>query len=516
MQFLLRSFFLQVMNTRAIVYTLTGIIGYFLFWSLVHPEFLSFQEQNQCLLLTWDYFKTYAVLMGGPADYLAEFITQFFFYPVLGAFLFALILGGIQYLIWYVSPSTPYSFPLSFVFPLLLLSLHGNQDVMLTYSLSLLMVLLLFALSKHAKWYITVMTQIILCYLTGPLALLYAGMTCVTRWKTGMCMAATAVMALIIGHFLLNDSYPIYTTWKGCFYFRLTLKETDIPNLMWLIPGLMVISLLASRKLAELANSFSGRYLYTFEVISILLTGTLGGYFAASSYDENTSTVLEQIYLIRGGKWDPLLTKADKYCQSEIPVMKSEVSCTAVNLALAMKNKMTEHYNDYPQCGPNGLISLSYHDNISGIASMEALFRLGLVRQAERYAFEMQESISNHKKSAHLTKRLAECAIIEGNYKIAQKYLCALKQTMFYSDWAKNALLYLDNEELVAHHPIWGKIKSFQLAKDTDSFFLKSHIPYYLQQLYLRNPENELAKSYLVMYLNYLNYGNRAVAGSNR
>lgn len=505
MQILLRSFLsLQVMNFRAIVYTLTGVSGYFLFWAFLHPEFLSFQEQNQCLLLTWNYFTSHAMLMGGIADYLAEFITQFFYYPVFGAFLFALILGGIQFIFWIISPSTSISHPLSLIFPLLMISLHSNQDVMLTFSISLLLVLLLFALSRNAHWCVLVFIQVLLCYLTGPLALLYAGMMSTNRWKSSIYLAVTAAIAIIAGHFILNASYPTYTIWKGCFYYRHTLKEVEIPNLIWLIPVLMTLSLLISKKLPTLKPGFSGRYLYTFEVISILLTATLGGFYAAASYDTNTCAVLEQLYLIRGGKWDQILKKADKYCQSEIPVMKSEVSCTAINLALAMKNKMTECYNNYPQCGPTGLISLSYHDNISGIASMEALFHLGLVRQAERYAFEMQESISNYKKSAHLTKRIAECSIIEGNDKIAHKYLCALKQTMFYRDWAENALLYLNNEELVAHHPIWGKIKSNQLEEDTSTFFLKTYIPYYLQQLYLKNPENELAKSYLLGYLNYL------------
>ena len=70
--------------------TLLGLTV-FLFWWLLHPGALAFQEQNQLFLFTWDYFAERIVVSGGLADYIAEFITQFNYIPLLGETLMAIL-----------------------------------------------------------------------------------------------------------------------------------------------------------------------------------------------------------------------------------------------------------------------------------------------------------------------------------------------------------------------------------------------------------------------------------------
>lgn len=62
-------------------------------------------------------------------------------------------------------------------------------------------------------------------------------------------------------------------------------------------------------------------------------------------------------------------------------------------------------------------------------------YELGMLNTARRFAFEAQESIPNSQKSGRLTKRLAEVAIIDGQYELARRYLHLLKQTFAYSKW---------------------------------------------------------------------------------
>ena len=47
-------------------------IGIFLFWAIGYPHALSYHEQNQLFLWTWDYFTERLSVAGGLADWLGE------------------------------------------------------------------------------------------------------------------------------------------------------------------------------------------------------------------------------------------------------------------------------------------------------------------------------------------------------------------------------------------------------------------------------------------------------------
>ena len=51
-------------------------IGMFLFWYVAYPQALSYQEQYQLFLWTWDYLVERLSLPGGFADWVGEFLCQ--------------------------------------------------------------------------------------------------------------------------------------------------------------------------------------------------------------------------------------------------------------------------------------------------------------------------------------------------------------------------------------------------------------------------------------------------------
>jgi hypothetical protein len=71
-------------------------IGIFLFWYVAYPHALSYQEQYQLFLWTGDYFIEKVSLPGGFADWLGEFIVQFYYVEWLGALLLALLFVVLQ------------------------------------------------------------------------------------------------------------------------------------------------------------------------------------------------------------------------------------------------------------------------------------------------------------------------------------------------------------------------------------------------------------------------------------
>ena len=80
---------------RRIVILLIFALAIFLFWWLAYPHALSYQEQYQLFLWTGDYLVERLSVAGGLADYIGEFLTQFYYIPWLGALILALLFFGI-------------------------------------------------------------------------------------------------------------------------------------------------------------------------------------------------------------------------------------------------------------------------------------------------------------------------------------------------------------------------------------------------------------------------------------
>lgn len=113
-------------------------IGVLLFWGIGYPHALSYQEQYQLFLWTTDYFRERVSVAGGLADWLGEFITQFYYYPWAGAVLLAILYMLLQQLVAKLLPSSFYL--LSFVVPILLWWHVGNVSVLLSYVVALVLV----------------------------------------------------------------------------------------------------------------------------------------------------------------------------------------------------------------------------------------------------------------------------------------------------------------------------------------------------------------------------------------
>ena len=81
-------------NIRALLSILFVGIA-FLFWAIYYPFHLLYQEQYLLFLYIPSYFFDKLSYPGGVGEYIAEFLTQFYYYPYLGALIVALLLGGI-------------------------------------------------------------------------------------------------------------------------------------------------------------------------------------------------------------------------------------------------------------------------------------------------------------------------------------------------------------------------------------------------------------------------------------
>lgn len=490
----------KAQNITHWVITLLLGTGIFYWWWKAHPEALSWHEQNQMFLYTSDYFWNRATMPGGLCAYVSEWLTQFYYYPTLGAVILALIMMGIYRRTSYIlsrGDKAQSAYPaLALIVPCVLWCMMGDEQIMLCYACALYSVLLLSGcILNTPNRGLTATALIVGYYLLGPISwvipLTHIANEIRSHYKTRDILCDTSlyivltIICLGITYYVLDPSYPWAVIWQGIFYHRAIIFDLEAPASLWLMP-------LAVPVLMWL-NQFKTKSNLTI-VLSMLIAGATGGGLKAN-YDTDKYEQLRQDYLIRSGKWEQILKDAQEHQPH------TEMSCSAVNLALAMTNQMPNKMFDYYQCGINGLIVSQKRDNIQMLPTMEAFYRLGLINLAQWYTFEAQQAMPNQNQSARLTKRLAECHLISGRYDVAHKYIDILKQTQFYRHWAEQAGQLLWDDALVMKHIEYGKLRRYMPPMADDCLYPHPEIEKIIGRLYMRNESNTMAMNYFLSAL---------------
>ena len=153
----------RVKHLHVIVAALLGI-GVFLFWWLWHPEALSFQEQNQLFLWTGDYLWQRLGVAGGLADWLGEFVVQFFYVEWLGALVMAVLFVLMMQMGRMIFARTGQgkepsflrsllSLLFSFAPPLFFLWLMGDENVLVALPVAFTLLLAAVALLRRVRFW---------------------------------------------------------------------------------------------------------------------------------------------------------------------------------------------------------------------------------------------------------------------------------------------------------------------------------------------------------------------------
>lgn len=430
-------------------------IAVFLFWAVGYPHALSYQEQYQLFLWTTDYFCERVCVPGGLADWLGELIVQFYYITWLGALLVALLfvamqrlsLGLLPHHTSRLSPFISHLLPLtSYIPPFLLWWLMGDINVLLSLPVAVVLALALAnVVGKVGKSGESGKVRIV-----GEL-----GIIPLAYWLIG-----PAVWVYI----------PIRTIQLGWKHLWSAgwLVATQLTIYVWIIPQWPLQQVLATSTY------------YRIPMQHPQWTG----------YDGEMYELIRLDYLIRNEQWDEVISRAEQH------VVRTAFWSNCVNLALSQKRMLAERQFDFYQSGEDALIMPRLRDQTSNLPSAEAFFRLGLVNSAQRYMFDIQESILNGKKSGRCTKRIVECMLINGHYQTARKYLALLKKSLFYRNWAEEAERYLDNDAKVNQHPLWGRLR--QLRFKNDFLFSYEEKEKIMGLLFMDNHNNKMALDYFI------------------
>lgn len=486
-------------------------VAVMVFWAVPYVSGLCFQEQLQMFLFDSHYFLERIILPGGLADYVSEFLVQFYYMPALGAAIIALLLMAIQGVIWLLirQYGAKHDFPgylLSFVPSIVLWCFMGDVNVLLSFVVALLGALVMAWIhnrfhNRLVKVVFELVSTALVYWLLGPVVFVYATLLMadvlmIGKQKGNLFSAmgyAAGILVLTIAWILLTTQtlqYPMNRIFAGINYYR---YPGVIPMMQFVVMALAVIVPLLGLVQVQKPTLLRLQQSKVMMGVSYLLLIVASVWGVKASFDEMTYELIDYDFLVRTEQWNKIIDKAEK----KQPTTPLGVSC--VNLALSQQGVLADRLFEFYQNGGEGLFPTFTRDMTSPVSTSEIFFRLGMVNDAERYMFEAQEAIPNYRKSARMTRRIAECELVNGNYKVAAKLLRRLQKTAFYSQWADQVMALLGNEKAINSHPIYGKLRKYR-EKKQDFLFSDREMDQMLGLLFLNDKSNKMAYEYLICY----------------
>ncbi|GAB6871428.1 DUF6057 family protein [Bacteroides rodentium] len=496
--------FLFLKKTWKIGLSILFGVAVLLFWGSVYPAHLSYQEQFQLFLFDADYWWERIAVPGGLADYIAEYLTQFYYHVWAGACILAFLYVLLQRLTWKLAKeqgADDVYYPLSFLPVVLLWGFMGDENAMLSFPVAVL--LALFAACSYidlkGPWKRAVYVLValpLLYWAAGPVHFIFMGWVIVREFQqnlrhrnfwggVGVCWG---VGLWGIGCPLLASlwvQYPLYRLMGGVGYYRF---PTVLP---WMEVGVAVLLMVLPFLLAVLPRLQKRRAFYG--LLQGVAVVALGYSYISAACDMDKEEAMEYDRLVRNKQWQEVIGKAEK----KSPASPFGVTC--LNLALGKTGQMGDRMFEFYQNGTEGLLPEFQRDFTSPLPASEAYYHLGMINTAQRFAFEAMEAIPNFRKSGRCFKRLAETNLINGQYEVAAKYLRALRKTTFYKDWAEDAMTYLYNEEKINAHKEWGWLR--QIRYTEDFLYSDRETDMMLGLLFQHNHRNRMAFEYMLAYV---------------
>lgn len=483
-------------------------VAVFLFWAVPYYSVMSYQEQLQMFLWDGDYFWERVSLPGGLSDWLGEFLVQFYFAPLVGVAILAvlfLLLQRLTYraMAWRSADGQPaakaFAYVLSFVPALLMWAFMGDENVMLGFVVACIFALAamwgytLLRAEWLRRWVYPLVMAVVLYWTMGAVVLAFALFVALWQFidrRAGRWLTA-AVTILFTLFIILGSStflpFPLHRLMGGLFYYR-------FPSIIPLLQIIVILCIALVPVVGAVLLRWQHPLLFwRWGSVALGVLLLIAGFFGIrSQFDAKRYEVIDYDFLVRTEKWQQIISKAEK----NNPTTPTSVAC--LNLALQQTGQMGDRMFEFFQNGVQGLFPAFQRNFTTPVPTGEIYLRLGMVNEAMRYFYEAQEAITSYRKSARLTKRLAECNLINGEYEVARKYLRKLQQTLFYRKWAERTLELMKSERAINEHHFFGAVRKNLYKED----FLSSdrELDQMIGLLLVSNKQNVTAYDYLMAY----------------
>ncbi len=478
----------------------------------------------------WTFFLPFLSYPGGPLEYSAAFLSQFFYYSWAGALIVTvqawLLSVCIDHLLKAVNLSRIHW--ICFILPILLLVLYTRYAYYFPTTMALLITLLIACL--YLKMTLSRTTtlrclstflslSVILYYLAGGAFLLFAVVCAIyelifrLRWKTSLFyLLSAAVIPYVVGLLIFRvsildafcNSLPF--SWK-ILYYEARKRELTIVYLMYLfLPlTLFVFGLLQmlwkrlhfvkDRTKKKHRNKSSNLLLKIFSwyryspklkwAVESLLLLAIASSVVFFSRNENLRIRFKVDYYAYHKMWPELLTSARQSPYNPL-------IAHAVNKALYHIGRLGYDMFSWPQ-RPDYLFLSDDKYKWMYWQIFDVFLDIGVINIAENALTECLEGLGSRPM---ILQRLALVNMVKGNLGSARIYLGALSKTFFHAKWAKHYLNLLKTDPDLSTDKYIQHLRSLYLDKDclTYSLLMEKTLLWLLE----RNRQNRMAFEYLM------------------
>ena len=436
----------------------TGLFG-FLFLALFKTGLLYHLEQYSLFCPKGDYLLSFFEQPGGVLALTGAFLTQFCHYPVLGAAIFALLMGLLTFLtekafgltgkaVWL--STLPALFLLLFVtrmdYSIYLFRTYGllySQMLGFCVTAALVLAHRTRFLGKRISPLFLAATVLIGYPLFGAFALLAGILMALLALREGKRGLMDLGVALLLGAAVpwlcgfLPGIFPrIHRKYE---YFAALPYMEFLDNFICQVP----LILAAAAMIALCFLRKAGRVAVPVIVVAALLVVVGGTY-----WDRGFHSVLGMERAVSGQDWDKVLKLAEK------ETTPNRVHVLYRNIALYEKGLLTEKMFQYPD-GDEPLHTRAPFP-ISHICAAPVLYYCGMLNPCDRLSMEYSSTFC---KNIHFYKYQARTALASGEYELARKYLDIVAANWFEGEWVRRYRAFLDDPARMDADPEYQRLR---------------------------------------------------------
>ena len=489
-----------------------SLILYFRF--IINPALL-FAAQDPVFFFDTVFFRNFVAYPGGFADYLAALFSQFYYYPLLGSALLALLGTAFIWLARRYLRATVGAFAAgwSFIPLLLLLLVHNNYeqniviDIVLVSGTAAAVIFTKFS-QPLSRLLFFIIGGAVLYYVAGIAFLYFAALVFLFEiLKTKRWQFSLAELFLAVLYPWISASFLFLVTLKSAYLHPLSSLDANISLLLLFcsVPFLAVV-LFIKHSFIKISAKNSGLVLAASVLVFLVVFG-----ISWTQTNKGEKLFWQVNYDAQFEKWDELLRACEK------PHADNPQISFQINRALCHLNKIDDtffHYNHH--FNKRELFLMDEEIVSSPLIISDFNFDLCHFVEAEHWAYE---ALSVKGESGWILQRLALVNLISGNYRIAEKYLAKLEKTIPFKKWAVQHEKFINAPDKLAQDPVIGPKLALKINDDFISFLDKPE--HNLHSLLERHPDNRMAFDYYMLellvtkrlptFLQYLNKFNKSL-----
>jgi hypothetical protein len=373
--------------------------------------------------------------------------------------------------------------------------LQSRYDFQIYHILGFLLILTWFRISiAAANPFIRIVVIALfplLYYLTGSFVIVYLGLYIsynifYRKGNSGFILTVSLAAIAIITFFVFKNFLFLQTGYRLLvfpLFLNLTLRLTLFLSIF---SGFII--------LFPLLIKVTGRFSLTVKMerfirlSPILIIFPAGIFILIRNYDTERASVMNFEKLVFSQKWDEVIRQHEESNSTNI------VEQYYYNLALSEKGQLCSRMFFGRQS--HGSMSLTLkRDDEQSYRALYFYYSVGLTGEAHHLAFEQ---VVQHGYRPENIKMLIKTELINGNFKIAERYINVLKGTLHYKKWAEKYEKMLFKPDIVNSDPEFGK--EIRLLPKED-FYIVADDFRNLEMLLQANPDNRIAFEYKIARL---------------